>query len=64
MPGKARQHFALGQVLEEQGKLPEARAEFLAEIAVDPQSKDAPEKVQEIQTRMDALFSSKAPSPR
>jgi len=64
VPGKARQHFALGQVLEEQGKLPEARAEFLAEIAVDPQSKDAPEKVQEIQTRMDALFSSKAPSPR
>jgi tetratricopeptide (TPR) repeat protein len=55
VPGKSRQHYALGLVLEEQGRLPEARSEFLAELKVDPNSTDAPQKLEDIQSRLDTV---------
>ena len=63
VPGKARQHYALGLALEEQGRLPEARSEFLAELKIDPKSADASQKIQEIQSQLDAVTPAFRKSP-
>ena len=52
VPGKARQHFALGQVLEEEGRLSEARREYLEELKVDPSSQIAVDQLRSVEARM------------
>ncbi len=52
VPGKARQHFALGQVLDEEGRLNEARREYMEELKVDPSSAVAAEQLQAVDARI------------
>ena len=52
VPGKSRQHFALGQIYEDEGRLGDARKEYIAEIRIDPKSQDAQERLREIDARM------------
>jgi superkiller protein 3 len=51
VPGKFRQHYLLGVALEQQGRLGEARSEFLRELQLDPTSADAKARLQEMESR-------------
>ncbi|MGA9529738.1 MAG: tetratricopeptide repeat protein [Terriglobales bacterium] len=51
VPGKFRQHYLLGLALENQGRLREAREEFLKELQLDPTSSDANDKLRELDSQ-------------